>query len=123
MTQKPKAGTVVWRDLTVKDAENVSSFYQEVIGWEKKPISMGDYDDYAMKAPGTEEAVGICHAKGANAYIPPQWLMYITVDDLDQSLEKCVELGGKVIGEKRKWGDNTYCLIQDPAGAHVMLWG
>ncbi|MDB5192795.1 MAG: hypothetical protein JWQ96_2358, partial [Segetibacter sp.] len=29
----------------------------------------------------------------------------------------------KLIGEKRKMGKDYYCLIQDPAGAHVMLCG
>ena len=48
--------------------------------------------------------------------------MYITVENLDESLETCKKLGGKVLGEKRKMGDEYYCLIQDPAGAFVMLY-
>jgi len=47
--------------------------------------------------------------------------MYILVENLDQSLETYKKLGGKVLGDKRKMGDGHYCLIQDPAGAYVML--
>ncbi len=31
------------------------------------------------------------------------------------------KLGGKVLGNKRRMGEGYYCLIQDPAGAYVML--
>jgi uncharacterized protein len=122
--EKSKPGQITWHDLTIKDAEGVSEFYKEVVGWEKIGLSMGDYADYCMNIPGTEETVtGICHARGVNTYIPPQWLMYVTVADLDASLEKVKSLGGKIIGEKRKYENGIYCLIQDPAGAHVMLCG
>lgn len=123
--EKPTIGKVMWVDLTVEDAETVSDFYKEVVGWEKQALSMGDYSDYVMSASGGEDGVsGVCHARGVNAYIPPQWLIYVTVENLDESLEKCKSLGGKIIGEKRKMGEQGhYCLIQDPAGAYMMLCG
>ena len=60
--------------------------------------------------------------KGVNKDVPAQWLRYITVENLDESLETCKKFGGKVLGEKRKMGEEYYCLIQDPAGAFVMLY-
>lgn len=119
-----KIGHILWHDLTVNDAAGVSEFYNAVIGWEKEGLSMGDYDDFVIKNPGEDDAVaGICHARGVNKDIPPQWLMYVQVADLDKSIARCKEFGGKIIGEKRKMGEGFYCLIQDPAGAHVMLCG
>lgn len=123
--EKPIIGKLAWMDLTVENAETISDFYKEVVGWDKQPLSMGDYDDYVMSVPGTQEgASGVCHARGVNASLPPQWLVYINVENLDVSLKNCQKLGGKVIGEKRKMGDQGhYCLIQDPAGAYMMLCG
>lgn len=119
-----KAGMIKWHDLTVDNADEVSNFYEEVAGWSKEPLSMGDYNDYVMKDGETNEVIsGVCHAKGGNKDLPSCWLMYITVENLDQSLEKCKSLGGKLLGEKRKIGEEYYCLIQDPAGAYVMLCG
>ena len=116
-------GKIMWHDLTVENAEAVSEFYKAVVGWEKEPLSMGTYDDYVMKVPGSEDATGVCHARGGNAYLPPQWLLHVVVENLDASLEQCKQMEGKVIGEKKKMGDHgTYCLIQDPAGAYMVLW-
>lgn len=118
-------GAVSWRDLTVANADEVGQFYAAVTGWELEPLSMGEYDDYLMKSPVTKEPVaGVCHSRGVNQHLPPQWLMYITVENLEESLQKVTELGGKVLGEKRSMGKaGFYALIQDPAGAYVMLCG
>ena len=119
---KKKTGKIVWHDLTVNDAIQISDFYQQVTGWEKEGLSMGEYEDFLIKSPGDAEIVaGICHSRGVNKDIPAQWLMYIVVENLDESLENCKKLGGKVVGNKRKMGEGYYCLIQDPAGAYVML--
>lgn len=121
--EKPKMGHIMWHDLTVPDATGVSEFYKNVVGWDIEALSMGDYNDYCMKAADGEVVTGVCHAKGSNAYIPPQWIMYVVVPNLDEALAQCTASGGKIIGDKRKMGkENTYCLIQDPAGAYMMLY-
>jgi predicted enzyme related to lactoylglutathione lyase len=114
-------GKIVWFDLTVPDAERVRDFYASVVGWQAQPVSMGDYDDFAMDANG-ETVAGICHARGINAGQPPQWLPYIAVDDLDASLERCRAAGGTAVTDVRDMGDGTrFCVIRDPAGAVVGL--
>ncbi|MEX1187806.1 MAG: VOC family protein [Bacteroidia bacterium] len=118
-------GSIGWHDLTVKDAEGVKSFYEAVVGWKSQPVNMGNYNDYVMMQDGENAAGGVCHARGGNADLPPQWLMYVNVENLDASLEACIKAGGKLIGEKRKMGNDGrhYCLIQDPAGAFMMICG
>ena len=112
-------GKIVWTDLTVPNAEVVRDFYAKVVGWDS-----GEYDgDYTMMPPGTEDAVvGICHAKGVNANLPPQWMVYITVADLDASLADCAALGGKALTDIRHFGASRFCVIQDPAGAVAALY-
>ena len=89
-----RRGTISWIDLTVSDAEQVRDFYQAVVGWKASPVGMGEYEDYSMNAPEDGEAVaGVCHARGANAALPPTWMIYIVVDDLEYSMQRCEELG------------------------------
>ena len=119
-------GSIGWHDLTVEHAAEIKDFYEHVLGWKSQALSMGEYDDYVMMQPdGKHAAGGVCHARGANSNLPPVWLMYVNVADLDASLDACRRMGGKLIGEKRKMGDDGrhYCLIQDPAGAHMMICG
>lgn len=120
---KPKIGQIAWCDLTVPDATGVSEFYKNVLGWDIVPLSMGEYNDYCMNDAEGNTVAGVCYARGGNAYLPAQWIIYVPVADLEQSLDECVKGGGKIIGDRRKMGESTYCLIQDPAGAYMMLCG
>ena len=121
-SKKPAVGSITWRDLTVKDAEKVRDFYCKVVGWKTSPVDMGGYNDFNMNLPGSSETVaGICHARGPNAKLPPQWLIYITVADVDESAKRCVELGGKIIDGPKPMGDLQFCVIEDPAGAVAAL--
>jgi len=121
---KPDIGTITWTDLTVDDAGELRDFYSEVVGWQPSPVDMGGYSDFTMIAPGSGKPIaGICHARGGNAGLPPQWLVYITVEDVDRSAARCVERGGEVIvGPKNMEGHGRYCVIRDPAGAVAALY-
>ncbi|MFA7227746.1 MAG: VOC family protein [Melioribacteraceae bacterium] len=121
---KPEPGTIGWTDLTVQNADEIRDFYSKVTGWKPKPLSMGQYNDYVMNTPQTETSVaGICHARGVNASLPPQWLIYITVADIMESVSRCNALGGKVLAEPKNYGGmGRYCVIEDPAGAVCALF-
>ena len=84
---------------------------------------MGGYADFCMNRPVDGQPVaGICHARGVNADIPPQWLIYITVPDLDQSLAKVASAGGRVVVPPRDLGGARMAVVQDPAGAVAGLY-
>ncbi len=120
---KPAVGTIGWIDLTVKDADRLKDFYKEVVGWDTSPVSMGDYIDFNVSPPGSENPIaGICHAKGSNSNIPAAWIMYIVVEDIDASIEACKTKGGKIIAGPKEMGNDRYCFIKDPAGAVSVLY-
>jgi predicted enzyme related to lactoylglutathione lyase len=118
----PRPGTITWTDLTVENAEQLRDFYESVIGWSPEPVAMGGYSDYAMNDADGDPAAGICHARGGNADLPPQWLVYITVDDLEHSIAACQRLGGSVVAPPRSYAGGRYCVIKDPAGAVCALY-
>lgn len=117
-------GSISWIDLTVPDAVKIREFYSAVVGWRTEPVAMGEYDDFNMIRPSDGEAVaGVCHARGVNSDLPAAWMIYITVEDLDRSMARCVELGGKVIAGPRNAGsEGRFCMIEDPAGAVAALY-
>lgn len=118
---KAGVGRVVWRDLTVADAGAVKDFYTAVVGWEARDHQMGDYADFDILDGDGEVVAGICHARGENAGMPAQWLVYVTVEDVEASVARCRELGGEVMDGPRKMGESGFCVIRDPAGAVLAL--
>lgn len=117
-------GTIGWHDLTVNNIDEVKTFYEQVVGWQSSPIDMGEYNDYAMTPNESKEpSAGLCHAKGPNANLPPQWLMYIYVADIDASILAVHDNGGKVLTDvKSSGGTSKYVIIEDPAGAVCALY-
>ena len=115
---KMKPGEIVWRDIAVPDAAALRDFYCQVVGWASEGLDMGGYEDYVMVPPGSADGVaGVCHARGENAGLPPQWLIYIAVADLDESIRSCERLGGEIVHGPRALGSSRFCVVRDPVGA------
>jgi uncharacterized protein len=118
-----KIGTMAWLDLSVGNASEVKSFYEDVIGWKTENISMGDYEDYAMLGPNNNEAVaGVCHAQGVNKDLPPAWLPYFLVADIEASIVAVQAKGGALVTEIKSMGSDKYAVIKDPAGAVCAIY-
>jgi predicted enzyme related to lactoylglutathione lyase len=124
MEESDQLGSVSWMDLTVPNADDIRDFYRDVVGWTSNEVDMGGYHDYCMNSPESGRTIGgICHTRGMNADMPPVWLVYISVLDLEESIQRCIVRGGKLVfGPKGMGGKGTFCVIQDPAGAYVALY-
>lgn len=116
---KPATGSIVWADLTVERAAELRDFYRAVVGWTAGDVDMGGYHDFRMNQPEDGRTVaGICHARGINAGLPAQWILYVAVADLEHVVARCREHGGALIGEVRDdGGAGRYAVLRDPAGA------
>ncbi|HJN97107.1 MAG: glyoxalase [Gammaproteobacteria bacterium] len=115
-------GHIEWMDLTVVDASRVRDFYCSVVGWDNSEVDMDTYSDFNINLPGSFDTVaGVCHARGSNANLPSQWLIYVRVADVKDSAEKCQKLGGKVLDGPRRMAGSNFCVIEDPAGAVMAL--
>jgi len=123
MSETNEPGRIGWIDITVEDAERLRDFYAAVAGWRPENVSMGDYDDYSMTLAGSgTPAAGICHARGSNTELPRQWLIYITVSDVDVSAAACVDNGGKLLVGPKSMGGGRFAVIEDPGGAVAALY-
>ena len=123
MADKNNVGKIGWLDITVTDAPALRDFYTAVVGWRPESVNMGEYSDYSMLMPGSGEAVsGVCHARGSNADLPPQWLIYIVVADLDASLDECRANGGEVVRQPQGLAGGRFAIIKDPVGAITALY-
>ncbi len=123
MSDSKEIGKIGWIDMTVDDAQAVRDFYKAVVGWKTEDVDMGGYSDFNMQMPGTGEAVaGVCHARGSNADLPPGWLIYIVVADIEASASACTENGGKVLVAPRGLAGGRFCVVEDPGGSVAALY-
>lgn len=123
MAAEQTPGSIGWVDLTVENAEQIRDFYKTVAGWQATGVPMGDYEDFCMTPPTESNPVaGICHARGSNADMPAQWMIYIVVPDIEASVKACEAGGGRVVQPIRSVGANRMAVIADPAGAVSALY-
>ncbi len=119
----PKAGEFVWNELATPNVQEAKNFYSKVFGWEFIDKNMGEMT-YTIIKKGDKEFGGIWSIPAAQQnQIPPHWLAYILVENIEQSLAKARQNGATVIKPVQKAGDmGLFAVIKDPTGAHLALW-
>lgn len=113
----PTPGTMAWLDLSVADAAAARDFYTRVVGWTAEAVPMDGYEDYSMLDADGATAAGLCYARGENAGLPPVWIPYFAVTDLDAAIGAATAAGGTVVAGPQRDGDAGYAVLRDPAGA------
>jgi predicted enzyme related to lactoylglutathione lyase len=92
-------GTPIWYELLTNDAAKATAFYEDVMSWRVQPRVPGDPKHYQMiDAPnvhlgGLMQLTDDMRSKGAK----PAWLFYVGVDDVDATLKKVTDAGGKIL--------------------------
>ncbi|REL27296.1 VOC family protein [Thalassotalea euphylliae] len=116
-------GTIAWLDLTTVHTEQTLAFYQQVVGWYAQAVEMGSYQDFAISPTEHGEPVaGICHARGSNIDLPPVWLPYFLVADVEKAVTNVTALGGSLYTPIKTMGKDRFVVIKDPAGAACALY-
>ncbi|MBV9946307.1 MAG: VOC family protein [Myxococcales bacterium] len=111
----PVAGSFCWDELHTRDLAKAKAFYGGLFGWTGKGDS-GGMEYWHWIHAGKEIGGLTSHMGGAD--VPPHWLAYIAVADVDAVTRKAVALGGKVMmpaTEIPKVG--KFSVVRDPTGA------
>jgi predicted enzyme related to lactoylglutathione lyase len=92
-----KQGEFCWGELIAGDHNAAFEFYRSVLGWEKlSEFDMGPMGKYLLFGKGATQYGGM-FTKGKDMPMPPSWLYYVQVDDLDGAMGKAKAKGGKVM--------------------------
>ena len=124
-TPEYKPGTFCWVELGTTDGEAAKKFYTELFGWDFNDSPMGPGMVYTMlKLNGKD--VGALYQmfpEMLSQNIPPHWLSYVSVDNVDESAAKAKELGATLMKEPFDVMDvGRMVTVQDPTGAVFALW-
>jgi predicted enzyme related to lactoylglutathione lyase len=122
---KHSAGSFCWIELATTDQNAAKGFYSSLFGWSAQDSPIGPSEFYTIfKLEGRDAAAGYTLRQDQRAQgVPPNWMIYITVDSADQAATKTKQLGGTVVMPPFDVMDlGRMAVIQDPTEAHFCVW-
>jgi uncharacterized protein len=115
-----RVGTFCWDELHTKDQTRAAEFYGKIFGWTGK-TGEGDPMKYWHWKNAGKDIGGMMNVMSPE--IPPHWLAYVTVADVDASTKKARDLGAKVLMEPMEVPKTgKFSVVQDPTGAAIALF-
>ena len=102
-------GAMCWNELCTNDPEAAKAFYSALLGWE----FYGDEHYIHISNRGRNNG-------GMNKLdnMPPCWMPYFHVANIDDGMKRVEELGGAVVMGKYEAPDTGWwSVVRDPAGA------
>ena len=113
-------GKISWKELMTRDAEASAGFYRGLFGWVREEVDMGG-STYTFFKVGEESVAGMAVLSAKSEGTPEGWTNYVTVQNLEDSIAKARELGGKVCKDITALQMGRFAIVQDPHGAVVGL--
>jgi len=119
-----KAGEIGWNELITTDHGAGFEFYGKLFGWEKlDEMDMGPAGKYLMYGKDGKMYGGMM-TKTPDMPMPPTWVYYINVEDLDAAIQRAEAKGAKkIFGPQDVPGGTRVAQLIDPQGAHFALHG
>lgn len=117
-------GTPSWIDLATSDLDAALRFYTGLFGWEvtEMPSPEGRYCMLAVAGAAVAAAYQMPEEMIANG-IPSHWASYVTVEQLEKTIDAVVAAGGTVVQPPHDVpGAGRTAAVQDPSAAVFALW-
>jgi predicted enzyme related to lactoylglutathione lyase len=112
-----EAGALIWNELQTNDVGSAEAFYREVFGWgiEKTEMPTGTYISFLVGGRGV---AGMMEIQPDWGPVPPNWSIYLGVDDVDASLAKAIAMGGAAQMDPMDVPNaGRFVMLSDPQGA------
>ncbi|MGA6986963.1 MAG: VOC family protein [Terriglobales bacterium] len=110
-------GTLCWADLSTSEAKPAADFYSGLFGWQII-ADPKDPSGYLHIKNGEHFIGGVPPASHRQPGVPPHWMAYFQVDDVDASASKAKQMGANLyLPPKSMEGVGRLSVIADPQGA------
>jgi predicted enzyme related to lactoylglutathione lyase len=119
-------GSFCWIELGTTDQNAAKQFYSSLFGWTAMDFPMGPNGFYTMFTLDGRNAAAAAYtldSKMLSHGVPPHWMLYVAVQNADETAAKVVPAGGKVDAQPfdvMEFG--RMAVLVDPAGAHFSIW-
>jgi uncharacterized protein len=114
-------GAFSWCELMTTDLNAAKAFYQELFGWQMEPGPVQGIE-YTMASAGGQQVGGLMTIPETMPKGAPSWGAYVTVENVDATVKKVEELGGKVLMQPDDIPEvGRFAFVQDPQGATISV--
>jgi predicted enzyme related to lactoylglutathione lyase len=115
----PEVGEGSWHELMTTDWQAAMKFYEQAFGWQpSEAMDMGPDGKYQMFNRPHGMIGGMMNKPKQMADVPPNWLIYFRVPDVDAAAERIQANGGKILnGPMEVPGGDRVVTAADPQGA------
>jgi predicted enzyme related to lactoylglutathione lyase len=117
----PNTGRFVWYELLTTDPEQAIAFYSHVVGWKTQPFGTGDYTMW-VGSQGPLGGVTLLPDAAKQMGAPPYWQANVEVANVDETVAKVKQLGGKVYVVEDVPTVGRFAVIADPQGAAIAVF-
>jgi predicted enzyme related to lactoylglutathione lyase len=94
----PEIGDASWHELMTTDAPAALKFYSEIFGWQpSEALDMGPMGKYHMFNRPHGMIGGMMNKPPEMANVPPHWMIYFRVPDIDAAVERIKANGGQIV--------------------------
>jgi len=119
----PEVGAASWHELMTTDAAAAMKFYTDVFGWRpSETLDMGAMGKYHMFNRPHGMIGGMMNKPPEMAPVPPHWMIYFRVPDINAATERIKANGGRILnGPMEVPGGDWIVNAMDPQGAAFSL--
>ena len=118
-------GTFCWPELVAADADKAKEFYKALFKWDITDNPIGEDQVYSMAAIGGKAVGGLYQmfAEQVEQGIPSYWGSYVSVANVEETVEKAKSLEANVVVEPMDVFDaGRMAAVVDPTGAIISFW-
>lgn len=112
-------GNPCWYELTTSKnhLQSAEDFYANILGWTFDDAGMPGFD-YHLAKTANDMVAALMQQPDDAAGVPPHWMTYFAVDDIDAFLADARAAGARLIrGPDEVPGTGRFALLTDPQGA------
>ena len=120
MAEVNPRGRIVWHELLTPDPAAATAFYPSITGWKVQAYEQDP--SYQMWSAGDAMIGGVMKMpEGMN--VPPHWVMYVAVPDVDASQRQAASLGATVMKPATDIPNiGRFAVLNDPQGGMFALF-
>ncbi|MDJ0380602.1 VOC family protein [Streptomyces sp. G-G2] len=109
-------GALIWNELNTGDTAAASAFYSAVLPITTAPTEMPGAEGYIEFKVGGRSVGGMMSLSALPEGVPPHWLAYFSVDDVDEIQAATTRAGGNVMAPAFDMPAGRMAVLSDPQG-------